>query len=131
MLHADADPGAIARAASAGTVTASSFARRAFMLSFPPSLNPTWVMLGAGGRAISHTAAGETSGFASPPHGGFAVASARGRIARGGSWPYRSRRQLDTHPTETAGNPVAERYSGRPGRLAQLARAPALQAGGR
>src|SRR5213592_2994488 len=77
MLHADADPGAIARAASAGTVTASSFARRAFMLSFPPSLNPTWVMLGAGGRAISHTAAGETSGFASPPHGGFAVASAR------------------------------------------------------
>src|SRR5437764_14046646 len=76
MLHADADPGAIARAVSAGTVTASSFARRAFMLSFPPSLNPSWVMLGAGGRAISHTAAGETSGFASPPHGGFTVASA-------------------------------------------------------
>src|SRR2546423_8893585 len=106
MLHADADPGAIARAASAGTVTASSFARRAFMLSFPPSLNPSWAMLGAGGRAISHTAAGETSGFASPPHGGVAVASARAPNALARGLPYGARCQLDTHPTETTPNPL-------------------------
>src|SRR5436305_14383658 len=80
---AEAGPAITASAANTGTTRAKSFCRGDLTSSSLQLLDPIgsdhWKLAAEPSR-VSHVASREISGFASPPHGGFALDSA-GRVS--------------------------------------------------